>query len=75
MIDSDFTVGFKQGQAHGKQIMQEKIDQLIDDIESLTWYSINQNGKLIEGSSERYVSLYKAEDIFAILDKYKSEEN
>lgn len=75
MVDSDFTVGFKQGQAHGKQIMQEKIDQLIDDIESLTWYRINQNGKLIEGSNDNYESLYKADDVFAILDKYRNEEN
>ena len=33
MIDSDFSVGFKQGQAHGKQIMLEKIELIKADIQ------------------------------------------
>lgn len=34
MIDSDFSVGFKQGQAHGKQIMLEKIEDIKTEINS-----------------------------------------
>lgn len=41
MIDSDFTIGFKQGQAHGKQIMFEKIEDIKAEIESKL-YSDNQ---------------------------------
>ena len=33
MTDSDFTIGFKQGQEHGIQIMQEKIVEIKADIE------------------------------------------
>lgn len=33
MIDSDFTIGFKQGQEHGIQIMQEKIEDIKAEIE------------------------------------------
>ena len=33
MTDSDFTIGFKQGQEHGIQIMQEKIEEVKADIE------------------------------------------
>ena len=32
-MDSDFTVGFKQGQAHGKQIVMEKVNDAIKEIE------------------------------------------
>ena len=35
MTDSDFTIGFKQGQEHGIQIMQEKIEEIKAEIESL----------------------------------------
>ena len=38
MNDSDFTIGFKQGQEHGKQIMLEKIEdikqEIVQDIEN-----------------------------------------
>lgn len=34
-MDSDFTVGFKQGQEHGKQIILEKIKDAIAEIEAL----------------------------------------
>lgn len=34
MIDSDFTIGFKQGQEHGKQIILEKIEDIKTEIEA-----------------------------------------
>ena len=33
MTDSDFTIGFKQGQEHGIQIMQGKIEEIKQEIE------------------------------------------
>ena len=35
MNDSDFSIGFKQGQEHGKQIMLEKIDAIKAEIQAL----------------------------------------
>ena len=35
MIDSDFSIGFKQGQEHGKQIMLEKIEDIKAEIQAL----------------------------------------
>ena len=35
MTDSDFTIGFKQGQEHGIQIMREKIEDIKQEIEAL----------------------------------------
>ena len=32
MMDSDFTVGFKQGQEHGKQIILEKIEDALEEL-------------------------------------------
>ena len=40
MNDSDFTIGFKQGQEHGKQIMLEKIEDIKNDIKE---QKINRN--------------------------------
>lgn len=45
------------------------IDTIADRIESTTWYHINRNGKLVEGASGREEALYKAEDIFRILEE------
>ena len=36
MTDSDFTIGFKQGQEHGIQIMQEKIEEIKLEIDKQT---------------------------------------
>ncbi len=33
-MDSDFTVGFKQGQAHGKEIILEKVQDALTDIQT-----------------------------------------
>ena len=33
-MNSDFSVGFKQGQEHGKQIILEKVNEAIADIET-----------------------------------------
>ena len=31
-MDSDFTVGFKQGQEHGKQIILEKVNDALEEL-------------------------------------------
>lgn len=48
---------------------QNSIEQLIDDIEGLTWYR-NVHGYLVEGATSK-TGLYKASDIAKILEKYK----
>ena len=35
MIDSDFAIGFKQGQQHGKEIMLEVIEDIRKEVELL----------------------------------------
>ena len=44
------------------------IDTIAERISDTTWYSI-YNGKLVEGASGREEALYKAEDIFRILEE------
>lgn len=44
------------------------IDTVAERIDITTWYSIH-NGKLVEGASGREEALYKAEDIFRILEE------
>ena len=50
-------------------IKENSIEQLIDDIEGLTWYR-NVHGNLVEGATNE-TGLYKASDIAKILEKYK----
>ena len=45
------------------------IDAIADRISDTPWYHINRNGKLVEGASGREEALYKAEDIFRILEE------
>ena len=45
------------------------IDTIAERISSMTWYHINRNGELVEGASGREEALYKAEDIFRILEE------
>ena len=45
------------------------IDTIAERIDIATWYHINPNGKLVEGASGREEALYKAEDIFRILEE------
>ena len=35
MTDSDFTIGFKQGQEHGIQIMRETIEDIKQEIQTM----------------------------------------
>ena len=44
------------------------IDTIAERISDTTWYRI-YNGKLVEGASGREEALYKAEDIFRILEE------
>lgn len=57
---------------------QNEIESMIDDIELTDWYHINRLGNLVHGANSKEEGtepLYKAEDILAICDKYRSEEN
>ena len=45
--------------------------KLIDAIDSLTWYHVNDKGKLVEGANSNMVALYKAEDIYRIIESMK----
>lgn len=60
MTDSDFTIGFKQGQEHGIQIMQEKIEDIKQEIE---------NYMISEGFGSGWI-----EDIKEIINKHITEE-
>ena len=42
MNDNDFTVGFRQGQEHGKQIMLEKIEDIKADVKEWYWSADKQ---------------------------------
>lgn len=60
-MDSDFTVGFKQGQEHGKQIAQEKMEDILDKIRA----------------EIRELATFDTVDVLVevdrIIDKYKAE--
>lgn len=51
------------------------IDTIAERIDIATWYHINPNGKLVEGASGREEALYKAEDIFRILEEMGADED
>lgn len=58
-----------------KWYKEQNIEELIDEIESTTWYHINKNGELVEGANgEDDVPLYKANEILTILDKYRYDD-
>lgn len=44
------------------------IDNLKEQIDILTWYHINKNGELVEGAEDSDSALYKAEDIYRLID-------
>ena len=45
MIESDFAVGFKQGRAQEKQIMQERLDEAIEEIEQFACDEVTDQAK------------------------------
>lgn len=49
-------------------------EKMINAIESLTWYHINCNGKLVEGATSDMNPLYRAEDIFNAIDEVFDDE-
>lgn len=52
----------------------EAYEEVEKKIEETTWYHINKNGELVKGAnSDRHIPLYKAEDIYNLLNKLKSE--
>ena len=47
----------------------------IDAMENVDWYHINKDGRLIHGAnSEKDEPLYKAEDIYNVLEQLPSAE-
>ena len=63
MIESDFAVGFKQGRAQEKQIMQERLDEAIEEITKLQTY------KLFCGDSKKV----ELADVLEILKKCEDD--
>ncbi len=59
-MDSDFAVGFKQGQEHGKQIVQEKIDDALNEIYKMRNEILQANG------------CYVPNDVLDIIDEISS---
>lgn len=60
MVDSDFTVGFKQGQEHGKEIVLEQIADAKAEIEKCIAVfedSENPDGKMVQKGLEIALSI------------------
>ena len=68
-MNSDFSVGFKQGQEHGKQIIIEKVENALTDIQtnidSMKEHAkehekeVRQNGELIAAGLEMARNILK----------------
>ena len=66
MKDSDFAIGFKQGQEHGKQIMLEKIEDIKAEIGK-------QDFTHHDGQNHWYMTPQEVKEIvFKIIDKHIS---
>ena len=59
MTDSDFTIGFKQGQEHGIQIMQEKIEDI--------------KAEILTRPTENPHHLWSVQDIIEVIDNHIGE--
>lgn len=74
-MDSDFTVGFKQGQAHGKEIILEKVQDALTDIQtnidSMKEHSKKHEKEVRENGEAVAYGLEMARDI---LKKHLGEE-
>lgn len=60
MTDSDFTVGFKQGQEHGKEIVLEQVADAKTEIEKCIAVfedSENPDGKMVQKGLEIALSI------------------
>ena len=60
MVDSDFTVGFKQGQSHGKEIVLEQVADARREMEkciAVFENSDNENGKFVQKGIEIGLSI------------------
>lgn len=67
-MDNDFSVGFKQGQSHGKQIVLEQVADARTEMEKCIAVfedSENENGKFVQKGIEIGLS---------ILNKFVREE-
>ena len=46
---------------------------VVDEIESVDWYHINENGKMVHGANDaEHQAWYKADDIFAAIERVPS---
>ena len=71
-MDSDFTVGFKQGQAHGKQIILEKVKDAITQIENVK--SV-MNEEIIEHNRKDLINFINGiNQCLCILERHLREE-
>ena len=67
MIDSDFTIGFKQGQEHGIQIMQEKIEDIKQEIIDNSIIETTENGL-------KKISYVSVDYVLSVIDNHIGEE-
>lgn len=74
-MDSDFTVGFRQGQERGKQIAQEKVDDVLDKImEEIEQVKDIMNEEIIDHSRKDLINFVNGlNQSLVIIDKYKAE--
>jgi len=48
---------------------------LLEIIEGLDWYHINKRGELVHGAENENEALYKAKDIYNLIDMLGKEED
>lgn len=46
-------------------------EEIVEKIDSVTWYTLTEDGKMEEGAPSRRTAWYKARDILSITDKYR----
>ena len=46
-------------------------EEIVDKIDNVTWYTLTEDGKMVEGAPSRRTAWYKARDILSITDKYR----
>ena len=49
-------------------------EKMLNAIESLNWYHINNKGELVEGATSDLNPLYRAEDVFNAIDEVFDDE-
>lgn len=49
--------------------METVREKLVDEIEGIDWYHVNQKGKLVHGSTSEYESYWKCADVMAVIER------